>query len=96
MCSMCCCVRHGYCHVLPFPKGLIDVVQPVYHKNRHYATIKEEDLLLLLYKPDLHDIKAVFWKFYSILRFMSQYPECFDDILSQLGLSEFIHLMDRK
>ena len=78
------------------PKGLIDVVQPVYHKNRHYATIKEEDLLLLLYKPDLDDIKAVFWKFYSILRFMSQYPECFDDILKQLGLSEFIYLMDRK
>ena len=78
------------------PKGLIDVVQPVYHKNRHYATTKEEDLILLLYKPDLDDIKAVFWKFYSIFRFMSQHPECFDDILKQLGLSEFIYLMGRK
>lgn len=75
------------------PKGLIDVVKPVYHKNRRYATIEEKHLIPLLFKPDIENIMEMFWDAYSFFQFLRKYPDIQRRLIHQLGLSEFIHFM---
>lgn len=75
------------------PKGLIDVVKPVYHKNRRYATIEEKHLIPLLFKPDMENIMEMFRDAYFFFQFLRKHPDIQRRLIHQLGLSEFVHFM---